>query len=94
MKIKAASDTDYTVEFSGIKAEFFLKGESQGVFEMRTILHVRKTLGDWARLKTPISSVLEFQRVAEKYVGCTVDDIQYSSDGKSFLINGKPLEVI
>ena len=94
MKLTANADKDYTAIFTGSKMQFFIKGQLQATLEVRTIKQARDTLNAWARLKVSISDVMNFQKVSEKYVGCTVDDVAYTSDGKSYTVLGKPVEKI
>ena len=94
MKITSVHDADYTANFHKYKAEFYLKGTLQIRVEARTLQQVKETLNNWSRLKIPVDDVLAFQKVSKSFIGCTVDDVQYSSDGKSFTINGKRMEYI
>ena len=75
-------------------AAFYLKGTLQIRVEARTLQQVKETLNNWTRLKIPVDDVLAFQKVSKSFIGCTVDDVQYRSDGKSFTINGKRMEYI
>ena len=94
MKITSVHDVDYTANFHKYKAEFYFKGEFQTTIDTRTLQQVKETLNNWARLKIPVDDILAFQKVSKSFVGCTVDDVQYSSDDKSFTINGKKIEYI
>lgn len=94
MKVTSVHDTDYTVDFHGYKAKFYLKNQLQTTIDARTLQQAKELLNNWARLKIPVSDVLAFQDISKSFVGCTIDDVQYSSDGKSFIVNGKKVESI
>lgn len=94
MRITASCDPDYTANFVCMKMEFFYQGSLKATLDIRTIKHATETLNDWARLKIDLADVLAFQKIADMYIGCSVDDVKYNYDGTSFIINGKPLELI
>ena len=93
MKI-TSPDPNYTARYVGTKLDCYFDDQLMATIKVKSILDARATLNDWSRLKISIEDLIHFQQVAKEYVGCTVDDIKYAEDGKTVLINGKPIEHI
>jgi hypothetical protein len=94
MRIASVNDAAYTAKYHQFKAEFYYKDTLQTTIEITTLQLVKETLNNWARLKIPVADIFAFQSVSKSFVGCTIDDVQYTPDRKSFTIKGKEIEHI
>jgi hypothetical protein len=88
-----SSDSDYAMNQTGIKVQFFYKKELQCELEIRTNMQARKILEDWARLKISPIQVKYYQELIKGYIGAQVDDVTVGKDGKYYL-KGKGLAEI
>lgn len=87
-------DPKYKAQYVGTQMTCIYDDEPIKTLTVKSIGEARTTLNDWARLKISIDDIVYFQKLASQYVGCSVDDIQYSDDRKTVLINGKQIEHI
>lgn len=90
----SSPDPKYTAQYVGTKLNCYYDNQLMATIKTKSILDARTTLSDWARLKISIEEVVHFREIVKEYVGCTIDDVKYAEDGKTILINNKPIEQI